>query len=324
MSQPLISVILPIYKVEEYLDRCINSLLAQSYSNLEIILVDDGSPDRCPQMCDEWAKKDSRIRVVHKINGGLSDARNVGFAVATGSLISFIDSDDWVEPDFFRILYEALISNGCDISACNYRKAYGGQTLPPVESNYQCSVLTQTEAMSALIDNRLQQVVWNKLYKRSIVEGILFEKGKYHEDEFWSYQAIGRCETIAVTDYVGLNYFQRADSIMGETYSKKRLDAIEAKFLRQQYLDEHFPDLKNQGRINLLFTCLYHGQLCRKQLSGSDYKEAITYLKSIVKQNHVSISDLKCHSFTHKLWIILCQTVYTLTCSLRNLLKIGM
>lgn len=324
MSQPLISVILPIYKVEEYLDRCINSLLAQSYTNLEIILVDDGSPDRCPALCDEWAKKDARIRALHKENGGLSDARNAGFTVSTGDFISFIDSDDWIEPDFFRILYEALIANDCDISACNYRKAFEGQALPPVESSYQCSVLNQNDAMSALIDNRLQQVVWNKLYRRSVVEGILFAKGKYHEDEFWSYQVIGRSKKVAVTDYVGLNYFQRADSIMGETYSKKRLDAVEAKFLRQQYLDKHFPDLANQGRINLLFTCSYHGQLCRKQLSGIDYRDAFQYLKSIVKQTSLPVSNTKDLPLTHRFWLSLEQRTFGLTCALRNLLKIGL
>ncbi len=181
MSTPLISVILPIYKVEEYLDRCVNSLLSQSYSNLEIILVDDGSPDRCPHLCDEWAKKDGRIHVVHKKNGGLSDARNAGYAVATGDLISFIDSDDWVEPDFFRVLHEALTENDCDISTCEYRKAYEGQALAPTTGNYGFRIFNQTEAMSALIDNKVQQVVWNKLYRRSVIGDILFDKGKYHE-----------------------------------------------------------------------------------------------------------------------------------------------
>ena len=324
MSTPLISVILPIYKVEEYLDRCVNSLLAQSYSNLEIILVDDGSPDRCPHMCDELAKKDSRIRVVHKINGGLSDARNAGFAVATGDLISFIDSDDWVEPSFFEVLYEALTLNGCDISSCEYRKVYEGESPTPADSGYHCHILNKTETMSALIDNKVQQVVWNKLYRRSVIDGILFDVGKYHEDEFWTYQVIGNCQRLAVTDYVGLNYFQRADSIMGETYSKKRLDAVEAKARRQAYLNSHFPDLSAKGKIRLLFTCLYHGQLTQKSLKGTDRKTALCYLKSTVSHNRLPLAQMLGLSSSHKLWLWLSQRSFSLTCFLRNMLNIGM
>ena len=118
MSQPLISVIVPIYKVEEYLDRCVESLINQTYKNLEIILVDDGSPDNCPQMCEAWAQKDSRIKVVHKENGGLSDARNAGFEVATGDIISFIDSDDWIEPEMFETMLSQMEKDDSDIVSC--------------------------------------------------------------------------------------------------------------------------------------------------------------------------------------------------------------
>ena len=114
----LISVIVPVYRTEAYLDRCIESIVDQTYTNLEIILVDDGSPDRCPQMCDEWARRDTRIRVIHKKNGGLSDARNAGMAAATGEYIGFVDSDDWIKPDMFRLLYEKMEQMQSDIAAC--------------------------------------------------------------------------------------------------------------------------------------------------------------------------------------------------------------
>lgn len=113
---PLISVIVPIYNVEKYLVRCVDSIVNQTYKNLEIILVDDGSPDRCPQMCDDYAEKDSRIKVVHKKNGGLSDARNAGMAVATGEYISFIDSDDWIETSMFELLLNNIFQYDCEIS----------------------------------------------------------------------------------------------------------------------------------------------------------------------------------------------------------------
>lgn len=324
MSTPLISVILPIYKVEEYLDRCVRSIINQTYAHLEIILVDDGSPDNCPRICDDWAKKDPRIRVVHKKNGGLSDARNAGLAVATGELISFIDSDDWVEPAFFEVLYKALTKNDCDIASCEYRKVNEGEALSPTFPEHQCQVLAQTDAMSALIDNKIQQVVWNKLYRRSAVDDIFFDVGKYHEDEFWSYRVIGRCKRFVATDYVGLNYFQRAGSIMGESYSKKRLDAVEAKARRQVYLDEHFPCLSSKARANLLFTCLYHGQLSQKALKGIDRKSALCYLKNIICRNRLPLAQMGNRLFSHKLWLWLSQRSFPLTCFLRNILNIGM
>ena len=117
-NQSLISVIVPVYKVEQYLDKCVESIVNQTYRNLEIILVDDGSPDNCPAMCDGWAKRDYRIKVIHKANGGLSDARNAGIAVASGEFIGFVDSDDWVAPFFYERLISILIDNDCDISAC--------------------------------------------------------------------------------------------------------------------------------------------------------------------------------------------------------------
>ena len=324
MSTPLISVILPIYKVEEYLDRCVNSLLAQSYPHLEIILVDDGSPDRCPQLCDEWAKKDPRIRVVHKKNGGLSDARNAGYAVSSGELISFIDSDDWVEPDFFRILYDALSKTQSDVSSCEYRKTYGDETPPPTNTDYHCRTLPREDAMSDLIDNKVQQVVWNKLYRRSVIDGVLFDVGKYHEDEFWTYRVIGNCSKLAITDYTGLNYFQRTDSIMGESYSLKRIDAIEAKVRRQAYLKQSMAKLCSKGNFNLLFACMYHGQLTQKYLSGKDKKKSIDYLRSVIRQHPMPLNQMSGFSVSHRGWLWLCQRSFSLTCALRNLLKIGM
>ena len=120
----LISVIVPIYNVEKYLDRCVESIINQTYKNLEIILVDDGSPDNCTQMCDDYAKKDSRIRVVHKENGGLSDARNAGMEVATGEYVSFIDSDDYISLDFYETLFQTMIDNDSDIVECSVVKFY--------------------------------------------------------------------------------------------------------------------------------------------------------------------------------------------------------
>ena len=126
----LISIVVPVYKVEPYLDKCVSSIVNQTYKNLEIILVDDGSPDNCPVMCDAWAEKDNRIRVIHKPNGGLSDARNAGMSAATGELIAFVDSDDWIAPDMYEKLYHRLTEDGSDIAACGVQMVWEDNTPP--------------------------------------------------------------------------------------------------------------------------------------------------------------------------------------------------
>ena len=232
----LISVIVPVYKVGEYLNNCVESIVNQTYKNIEIILVDDGSPDNCPHLCDEWAEKDSRIRVIHKENGGLSDARNAGMKVATGEYIAFVDSDDLIEKEFLKNLYTAIMKYDCDFSGCKYRKCESHCLINDNKADFHGIVYDTISGLRALIDEQIHQVVWNKLYKKDLIECIGFEKGKYHEDEFWSYQVFARCKKYVEIDYEGYNYLQREASIMGEKYSLKRLHAIEAKTTRQSFL----------------------------------------------------------------------------------------
>ena len=177
MNQPLISVIVPIYKVEEYLDRCVESIVNQTYKSLEIILVDDGSPDNCPQMCDSWAGKDNRIKVVHKENGGLSDARNAGMPFATGEIISFIDSDDWIEFDMFEKMLNRMQADNSDMVSCGVKWVEeDGSLIRDVTSEDE--VLDTTVAMKTLLnDSKLKQHVWNKIYKHNLIKDIPFEKG---------------------------------------------------------------------------------------------------------------------------------------------------
>ena len=166
MEQQKISVIVPVYRVEAFLDRCVQSIAEQSYKNLEIILVDDGSPDNCPAICDAWAERDSRIKVVHKQNGGLSDARNAGMAIATGEFMGFVDSDDWIAPDMYQHLYDLLETDGSDIAACGVEMVWEDGTPSRMLTKAGCCVLNQEDAMRAIIEESwLKQPVWNKLYK---------------------------------------------------------------------------------------------------------------------------------------------------------------
>lgn len=243
-NNPIISIIVPVYKVEPYLDRCIRSIVEQTYTNLEILLVDDGSPDRCGEICDAWAEKDSRIRVIHKENGGLSDARNAGMACATGSLMGFVDSDDWVEPDMFQLLYAHLMDSDSDIAVCGIVLDYEDKTPSKVMMQPGEAVLNTRDALMAIIAcDRLRQPVWDKLYKTEQIKNIPFPVGKYHEDAFWSYQAVARAKQVCVFDTPCYHYLQRKGSIMGQDYSFKRLDAVDAELEMLRFVEKKFPEL---------------------------------------------------------------------------------
>lgn len=171
-----ISVIVPVYKVEPYLDKCISSIVNQTYKNLEIILVDDGSPDNCPAMCDAWAEKDSRIRVLHQRNQGGGAARNAGLDLASGSLIAFVDSDDYIVPDMYAHLY-TLLEQSVDIAECSYVEVVGDDAV--FACGYETHSYTVQEAMEEHIRDRVfRQLIWNKLYRRHVMDGIRFPTDK--------------------------------------------------------------------------------------------------------------------------------------------------
>lgn len=319
----IISVIVPVYNVEAYLDKCISSIVNQTYRNLEIILVDDGSPDNCPAMCDAWKEKDSRIVVLHKENGGLSDARNAGMGAAHGEFISFIDGDDWIEPRFFEILQHELEAQNADVAAVQYRFCWEGDACERQNAYEHVTVYDRQTAMRLLIQNQIKQVVWNKLYRSAQIRDIPFEKGKFHEDEFWTYQVIGRIERFAAIDYIGYDYFQRAGSIMGAGYSPKRLDAVEGKTRRQAYLTEHMPELAPEGARDLLFTCLYHGQQVCKALRGAEKKQAMRFLKTTSKGCTLLNRTVKTESKSHKLWLFGARHCFAMTCRIRNAFGVG-
>ena len=325
MKEPLISVIVPVYKVEKYLNRCVKSIIGQTYENLEIILVDDGSPDRCPVMCEAWAEKDSRIKVIHKSNGGLSDARNAGIKVANGELIGFVDSDDWIVPDMYQCLYATMKADNSDVAVCGVEMVWEDGTLSRMLTQTGSRVLNREEAMGALIEESwLKQPVWYKLYKADIIRNILFPVGKYHEDAFWSYQAIGAAERVSVTDHVGYYYWQRNGSIMGEKYSLKRLDAIEALEQRQDYLESNFPNLATKARCSLWFSCIYHGQKILQNLATQEQTSALQYINHVLKRYPFSAGSLNELSRKEILWIRIARVSLVAACRIRNALKIGL
>lgn len=317
-----ISVIVPVYKVEPYLDKCISSIVNQTYKNLEIILVDDGSPDNCPAMCDAWAEKDSRIRVIHKTNGGLSDARNAGMAVATGELMAFVDSDDWIAPDMYEYLYQRLAEDNSDIAACGVQMVWEDKTPSRMLTQEGNCVLNQEEAMRAIIEESwLKQPVWYKLYKTALVRDILFPVEKYHEDVFWSYQAVESAKKVSVSDHVGYYYLQRGGSIMGAGYSLKRLDAVEAKVQRCAYIQERFPALSPLAIKDLWFTCIYQGQSALRALNKAEAEKILTYFENLVETHPFQMEGC---SLKERLWLNMAKSSLAVACRIRNALKIGL
>lgn len=229
-KEALISIIVPVYKVEKYLNKCIQSIVDQTYQNIEIILVDDGSPDACPQICDEWSKRDSRIHVIHKENGGLSSARNAGMSVASGDYIGFIDSDDYIDKEMYSRLYNVIQGEMAELAICSCELiSEDGEILnnKPVIKN---EVFSGKQALEKIVQENgwYYVTVWNKLYSRKILEGLQFPIGKIHEDEFIVHHIFGRCTKIVSIEEKFYKYVQRSGSIMKTPNLLKRLDAIEA------------------------------------------------------------------------------------------------
>lgn len=227
-----VSVIVPIYNVEKFLEKCIDSILTQTYQNIEILLVDDGSSDRSGVMCDSYAKKDSRIKVAHKKNGGLSDARNAGLDIATGDLIAFVDSDDWVEPEYIQVLYDSMKKTGSDISICSFYRVKGeNRRLYQVQN--QKEAYESKEALKLLLlEKRCPNYVWNKLYKKKIFASLRFPKGKIWEDIYIMGDAFYSADKISFTNVPLYNYVWRGNSIIGSADVKEFIEFFKVMLYR--------------------------------------------------------------------------------------------
>lgn len=321
---PLISVIVPIYNVEKYLSRCVDSIINQTYKNLEIILVDDGSPDNCPKMCDDYAEKDSRIKVVHKKNGGLSDARNAGMTVASGEYISYIDSDDYVAVDFFEILLNTIQKENSDIAECGVVKFYEDNRFDDFADDLSVKTYETQDALSALIaENPFHQHVWNKLYKTELVKDIPYAVGKLNEDEFWTYQVFGKAQKISKVNKIMYFYFQRNSSIMGVGFNIRRLDALEGKANRQKYIEKNFPALSVQSKIDLYGSCMFAYQSVLKFMSGADKKKALGIIKKYKKSCNLSFDEINTINDSSKKYFMLAKFNFYICCKMRAVLNIG-
>lgn len=229
--KPLVSIIIPIYKVECYLHRCVDSIINQTYTNLEIILVDDGSPDSCPQICDEYASKDNRIVVIHKKNGGLSDARNTGLNICRGDYISFVDSDDWINEQYIEILLKTAITENADISIGENIKTNGNLSFKE-KRNYTKSFSSEEALLYLFKKNHTAFTIsCGKIYKKSLFDNIRFPIGKFHEDEFTTYILYYNAKKIIYTSEILYYYYQRTGSIASTRHPWDVLDYLEQRYI---------------------------------------------------------------------------------------------
>ena len=269
----LISVIIPVYKVEKYLCRCVDSVLEQTYTNMEIILVDDGSPDNCPVMCDEYARQDSRVKVIHQENAGLSGARNAGIDMAQGQWLAFVDSDDYLAADFLERLYQACVDTGSSLSVCRWEYVRG-ETIPE-HGPGETRVYTGREMLANLYvpDGAYFVVAWNKLYRKELFEDIRYPLGRIHEDEATTYRIYDKVKKAAYVDRSLYGYFVTPVSIT-RGFNPKRMDWVTAVaerldfFEQKGYTELMVPGLQAlaDGSIDIWFGL-------RDQLPGSEKQQ---------------------------------------------------
>lgn len=299
----LISIIIPIYNVEKYLPACLDSIIDQNHKDLEIILVNDGSTDNSSQICEEYAAKDKRIKVIHKENGGLSDARNAGFEIATGEFISFVDSDDLISPDFCEKLINALLSNDADIAECGFLKFENPKEIKQFKnSDSQKSEVLDTEtALKRLMEVSEAAVVWNKIYRKEVIDNLRFPVRKINEDEYWTYKVFGNAGKIVKLPDTMYYYRQQQGSIMGQNYSLKRLDGLQAFEERIIYMKNHFPNLVNTAVRMYCFGGMHHYHQICKHPETDPKKVYRKKLRKLVK-NYNKLSVLKNWYWKYIVW----------------------
>lgn len=297
MKNDLISIIIPVYKVEKYLEKCIESVLKQTYTNLQIILVDDGSPDNCGKICDEYAKKDPRIEVIHKVNGGLSDARNVGIAKAKGKYIGFVDSDDYIKEDMYEILINLIKEYDADVSICNLYDVIDGKEYIRNNENGIQEYSRLEILKEVLLDKNIQSYAWNKLYKKELFDEIKYPIGKKYEDIGTTFYVFEKCNKIVVTSEPEYYYLKRSDSLVNNVTESTVLDYTDIIIQRYLYTQKNIEELRKYNNYYLAKTLITaHNDI--EQLGSisekmqEKYKELYNLVYNIMKNDREDIEEL--------------------------------
>lgn len=321
-----VSVVVPIYKVEKYLEKCVDSILNQTYKDLEIILVNDGSPDKSGKIAEQFAMKDSRIIVVHKENGGLSEARNVGMQYVSGDFTIFVDSDDWLDQMMVEKLVKVCANYQADVVQAAFYYAYDDYLLFDsrlYKKEQPPEIYDNKKLMSQLVMNeRVKNFAWGKLYKTSLIKDIPFQNGVLFEDVFWAHHVMQR-----VKKFVSLNdplcfYYQREDSIVA-TYTTRNLDIIKGLKERHRFIEEFYEELTDESYKVLLKTNLIHYNLLlrnrKKDRAGLNKKEIRMYIlehypklrKAVIRDTLLKqqLSLFRIHPYIYVMFLMLLKVV---------------
>lgn len=316
----LISIIVPVYNVSEYLEECLNSIINQSYKNIEIIVVDDGSTDGSSEICDIYLKKDNRINVYHKLNGGLSDARNYGIDKARGSLISFVDSDDVLMPNFIEYLYNLFKQNKADISECQIQRFYGSNNGFNINSSGSSILYSgKKNIMESFLKGDINTIAPAKLYPTSYFKEIRYPLNKFHEDVHTTYKVISLAEKIAVGTSKLYIYRMRPNSITTMAFNPKHLDALYGKLEILSFLQKNYPDLVKYGKANVAHTAT---TLAYKLSKNSTNKDVAKTLQRNIRKYLKYMIMIKYCSTKSKILACMLSINYTITRIILNATKL--
>ncbi len=288
----LISVIVPVYKVEEYLERCIESLLTQTYSNLEIILINDGSPDTCPKICDDYAIKDNRVIVIHQENGGLSSARNAGLNIFKGEYIMFVDSDDFISENIVCELLQDITENDADMSMCSFLKFNDQEEISMACKTKKLSILNNLEATSLLLlaDHEIC-VSWGKLYKSYLFENLEYDVGKFAEDMFLIYKVFHKAKKIVLDERQFYYYSQEGLSLTRSEFNYKKLDMVDAALEWHHFVKLHYPELIEKSKIKYLTIMVNTCTLLSTKTDSYGKNIYLKYTNEIIQNYFVYINS---------------------------------
>lgn len=318
----LISVIVPVYNVEKYLDKCIESIVNQTYKNLEIILVDDGSPDNCPQICDNWAKKDDRIIVIHKENSGAGAARNAGIDIAKGKYIGFVDSDDYISNNMYEFLL-GLFEDDVDIVECEYKRVYNFEYKFQSEDEEHIIKATSLEAMKYNINSNIfNQLAPVKLFSKKALEGVRYPVGNSIDDEFFTYKTIANCKVLVHSSKVLYAYYQNDKSVMHKDFGMWRLEAVNAQIEKKKFIEEFFPSLIFDIDIKIWQWCIHIGKLALKYGTKQEKKAVFDNLKTVTTDNSLSVNCIMKTQGNSKFLLLLAKLSLKLTCKICNILNL--
>ncbi|MDF2881617.1 MAG: hypothetical protein K0R54_2174 [Clostridiaceae bacterium] len=300
-----ISIIVPVYNVEYYLKRCIDSILNQTIKNIEIILVNDGSKDKSGDICEEYKKKDHRVIVIHKKNGGLSSARNAGLEIAAGELVGFVDSDDWIEPDYFETLYNGIIRYNADISVMHFKIVTNYKKIQfATKVKEQWVGFDRNQAMESFFSNNfIGNSAGNKLYRSNLFKDIKYPEGMLMEDKATTYKLIDKSNLVVVNSSRKYHYYLRSDSIMQSNFNRKKFDLLQIHMDQIEFVDKNYPELYELIRARYS----YEAFRLLLMMIRSNYSEKwdLERCLKIIKDNVKYVLKEKRMGIHHKVYILL-------------------